>query len=73
LLSYALLDRLNVISANADAPGAAQMPGGFSRQILNHDAAEYSELGLNVIENAVIGQIESVGNLLARPIYASSA
>ncbi|KAH8639573.1 hypothetical protein IG631_07343 [Alternaria alternata] len=49
------------------------MPGGFSGQILNHDAAEYSELGLNVIENAVIGQIESVGNLLARPIYASSA
>jgi hypothetical protein len=31
------------------------MPGGLSGQILDHDAAEHSELGFNVVEDAVVG------------------
>lgn len=54
-LSYALLDRLNIFPTNANAPCSAQMPGGLSGQILNHDAAEYSELSLDVVEDAVVG------------------
>jgi hypothetical protein len=69
LQSYALLNRFDVFFANADAPCSAQVPGGLSGQILNHDAAEYGELGFNVVEDTVIGQIEAVCDLLARPVY----
>ena len=55
MLSYTLLDCLHVLLTDADAPCPAQMPGRLSRQVLYHDAAEYGELGLDVVEDAVIG------------------
>ena len=55
MLTYALLNCLDVIFANANASSPAQMPGGLPGQVLDHDATEYGELRLNVVKNGVIG------------------
>ena len=44
------------------------MPRRLPRQVLDHDTGENSELRLDVVEDAVVGEVETVGDLLARPV-----
>jgi hypothetical protein len=45
------------------------MPTCLSWQVLNHDATKYRELSFYVVEDAMVGQIKSVANVFADPIY----
>jgi hypothetical protein len=44
------------------------MPCRLSRKVLNHDTGEHGEFCLHIVQDAVIGEVETVGDLLARPI-----
>ena len=66
--AYALLDGLNIFLADADAPRSSQMPRRLPRQVLHHDTGENGELRLDIVENAVVGEVETVGDLFASPV-----
>jgi hypothetical protein len=44
------------------------MPRRLPRQVLNHDTGENGELRLDVVEDTLVGEIETVGDLFARPV-----
>jgi hypothetical protein len=44
------------------------MPCSLSGQVLNHDAGEDSKLRFYIVQNAMVGEVKSVGDLLARPV-----
>jgi hypothetical protein len=66
--TYALLDRLNIFLAHADAPRSAQMPRSLSRQVLDHDTGQDGKLSFDLVEDVVVGEVEAVGDLFARPV-----
>jgi hypothetical protein len=68
--TYTLLDRLNSFRAHPYSSRATEMPCSLSWQVLDHDTAEHCEFGLHIVEDAVVGEIKTVGNLLARPVCA---
>ena len=43
------------------------MPARLSRQILNHDPAQNDELGLHAVQNAVVREVQAVGDLDRQP------
>ena len=67
--TYALLKRLDIIVADTDATGSSQVPACLSRQVLDHDAAQDDELGVDAVEDAVVRQVEAIGDLDGDPCY----
>jgi hypothetical protein len=66
--TYALLKCLYIFHAHTDSSRSSQMPCSLSGQVLNHDAGEDSELRFYIVQDAMVGEVESVGDLLARPV-----
>ena len=52
--THALLNGLHIIVADADASSSSEVPACLSRQILDHDAAQDDELGVDAVEDAVV-------------------
>lgn len=65
--THTLLHRLDILETNADPPRAAQMPPGLARQVLHHDVAEDHELRVDAVQDAVVGQVEAVGDFDGEP------
>lgn len=38
------------------------MPAGLAGQILHHDAREHDEFRVDAVEDAVVGEVEAVGD-----------
>lgn len=53
-IPYTLLKRFNVFFTDSDTSDTSEMPSGLSRQVLDHNASEYGNFSLNVIQNTVI-------------------
>jgi hypothetical protein len=60
-------DPLDVFALHADAADAAQMPAGLPPEVLQHEAGQDDELGVDAVEDAVVGEVQAVGDLLADP------
>ena len=45
------------------------MPPRLPRQILHHDPAEDDEFGVDGVEDAVVGEVEAVGDFDGEPGY----
>ena len=67
--AYTLSNSLNVIIAYANPPCATQMPPCLSLQILDHDAREHNKLGINAIQDCMIGEIQAVSYLDGKPSF----
>jgi hypothetical protein len=67
--TYTLLHRLHVLERNSNPPCPPQMPPGLPREILHHDAAEDDELRVDGVQDAVVGEVEAVGDLGGEPGY----
>jgi hypothetical protein len=65
--THALLNRLNIIIANANTTSPSEVPACLSREILDHDAAQDDELGFDAVEDAVVGEVETVGYFDGEP------
>jgi hypothetical protein len=59
--THALLNRL--IIANANTPSPSEVPARLPREILDRDAAQDDELGLDAVEDAVVGEVKTVRDL----------
>jgi hypothetical protein len=66
--TYTLLKRLCILRADANPPRPTEVPRSLSRQILDHDAGQNSDFGFDIVQDAVVGQVETIRNLLACPI-----
>lgn len=60
--THTLLHNLDIIKTNPNPPGAPQMPTRLPRQVLHHDAAEDHEFRLDLVQDAVVGEVEAVGD-----------
>lgn len=60
---YALLHQFHILHTNTDSPGSPQMPCSFQRKILYHDSSQRNQLCIQWCEDAMIREIETVGDL----------
>lgn len=54
-LTYTLMDNLDIFSAHAQSPCPSHMPPCLSAQILYHDPRKDNHLGIDTIQNRVVG------------------
>ena len=43
------------------------MPARLAREILHHDAREHDDLGVDAVEDGVVGEVEAVRDVLGYP------
>lgn len=55
--THALLKDLDVLHTDANPSCASEVPTGLSRQILYHDTGQNCDLGLHVVQYAVVREI----------------
>jgi len=65
--TYTLLNELDIIETDADTPRPTQMPARFEPQVLDHDAGQHDELGLDAVQDAVVGEVQAVGDFDREP------
>ena len=58
-----LLDTLRIRGTDTCSQTATQMPKSWARQILAHDGWEDDKLGLDQVEDRVVGEEQTVGYL----------
>lgn len=66
-LTHALLDQLNVIMADTDPSGTSKVPTSLDLCVLNHDSGEHNNLGIYVIQDRTIREVETVGYFDRQP------
>ena len=64
---YRILNPLDVHIADSQVPASPNMPFGLGMQILRHDGGKNNELGLEDVEDAVVGEKEAVGDVGGDP------
>lgn len=62
-----MLNNFNIIIANANPPRPSEVPARLAREVLDHDAAQDDELGVDAVEDAVVGEVEAVGDFDGEP------
>jgi hypothetical protein len=67
LKTHALLNNLNIIIADTNPPRPSEVPARLSWQVLDHNAAQDDELGVDAIEDAVVGEVETVCDFDGEP------
>lgn len=60
--THTLLHNLDILKTNPNPPDAPQMPTRLPRQVLHHNAAEDHEFRLDLVQDAVVGEVEAVGD-----------
>jgi hypothetical protein len=65
-VTYTLLDRLCILNCHTRPPDAPQMPRRFQRQVLDHNGRQNDQFRLNGAKNAVVAEIEPIGELLGQ-------
>ena len=65
--THALLNKLNILKANPNPPRPSEMPARLAREVLDHDAAQDDELSVDAVEDAVVGEVEAVGDFDGEP------
>lgn len=65
--THTLLNRLNIIIADPNPPRPSEVPARLAREVLDHDAAQDDELGVDAVEDAVVGEVEAVGDFDGEP------
>lgn len=65
--THTLLNGLDIIVADANPPRPSEVPACLAREVLNHDAAQDDELGVDAVEDAVVGEVEAVGDFDGEP------
>jgi len=65
--THTLLHPLHILKTDPDPPRASQMPPRLPRQVLHHDPAEHDKLGVDAVQQAVVGQVEAVGDFDGEP------
>lgn len=66
-ITHALLNGLDIIVADANPPRPSEVPARLSREILDHDAAQDDELGVDAVKDAVVGEVETVCDFDGEP------
>ena len=54
LVAYILMELLHIFLTDIQAPASTHVPSSLSRQILDHDAAQYYNLCFNAVEDAMV-------------------
>jgi hypothetical protein len=58
---------LHILPPNPNPPHASQMPPRLPRQILHHNPGEDDELRFDGVEDAVVGEVQAVGDFEGEP------
>lgn len=62
-----MLYLLHILKTNPDPSRPTQMPSSLAREILYHDTGEHDELRVDAVEDAVVGEVEAVGDFYRQP------
>lgn len=66
-ITYALLNFLSIFHANSDPSCSSEMPSSLSREVLYHDTREDSDFSFDVVEYAMIREVQAVRDLFGGP------
>ena len=65
--TYTLLHQLNIVRTHTQPPNSAQMPRRLVPQVLDHDSRKHYQFRIDPIEDAVVGEIETISYISSDP------
>lgn len=65
--TYTLLHQLNIVRTHTQPPNSAQMPRRLVPQVLDHDPRKHYQFRIDPIEDAVVGEIETISYISSDP------
>ena len=60
---------LHILQTDTNPPQASQMPSRLSRQILYHNTSQHHDLRFDLVQNAVVGEVQAVCYVLGYPFW----